>query len=90
MHGDFHVGNLLFGNEGVVGVLDWEIAGLGDPRWDLGSLAAAAIRRRYRPEVPRCCRTTARIVFLSEKWEKECLGSIGSSVRNSRTTPCAW
>lgn len=50
VHGDYHYGNLLFGPDGVAAVLDWEVAGLGDPRWDFGSLAVAAIRRRYRPE----------------------------------------
>jgi aminoglycoside phosphotransferase (APT) family kinase protein len=50
VHGDYHYGNLLFGSRGVVGVLDWEVAGIGDPRWDFGSLAVASIRRKYDPE----------------------------------------
>jgi aminoglycoside phosphotransferase (APT) family kinase protein len=50
VHGDYHYGNLLFGPDGVAAVLDWEVAGIGDPRWDFGSLAVAAIRRKYRPE----------------------------------------
>jgi aminoglycoside phosphotransferase (APT) family kinase protein len=50
VHGDYHYGNLLFGPDGATGVLDWEVAGIGDPRWDFGSLAVAAIRRKYRPE----------------------------------------
>jgi aminoglycoside phosphotransferase (APT) family kinase protein len=36
VHGDFRNGNLLIGEDGVRGVLDWEIAHLGDPMEDLG------------------------------------------------------
>lgn len=49
-HGDYHFGNLLFGAGGVVAVIDWEIAALGEPLVDLGCLAVASIRRRYDPE----------------------------------------
>jgi aminoglycoside phosphotransferase (APT) family kinase protein len=35
LHGDFRLGNLLCDDEGVVGVVDWEIWSLGDPRIDL-------------------------------------------------------
>ena len=34
-HGDFRVGNLLVGTEGLLGVLDWEFAHLGDALEDL-------------------------------------------------------
>jgi aminoglycoside phosphotransferase (APT) family kinase protein len=34
-HGDFRVGNLMVGVSGLVGVLDWEFAHVGDPREDL-------------------------------------------------------
>jgi aminoglycoside phosphotransferase (APT) family kinase protein len=34
-HGDFRVGNLLVGTEGLLGVLDWEFAHIGDPLEDL-------------------------------------------------------
>jgi aminoglycoside phosphotransferase (APT) family kinase protein len=50
VHGDFHYGNLLFRDDQVVAVFDWEIAGLGDPLFDLGALAVAGLRRRYAPE----------------------------------------
>lgn len=37
VHGDFRNGNLMIGpREGLVGVLDWELAHLGDPAEDLG------------------------------------------------------
>jgi aminoglycoside phosphotransferase (APT) family kinase protein len=50
VHGDYHYGNLLFGTDEVAGVVDWEIAALGEPLLDLGSLAVASLRRRYAPE----------------------------------------
>jgi aminoglycoside phosphotransferase (APT) family kinase protein len=50
VHGDFHFGNLIFRGDRVIGILDWEIASLGDPRLDVGSLAVAVMRRRYRDE----------------------------------------
>ena len=49
-HGDFHYGNLLFGRDRVLAVLDWEIAALGHPLTDLACLAVASLRRRYRPD----------------------------------------
>lgn len=37
VHGDFKVGNVLLGDDGhIVGLLDWELAHLGDPHEDLG------------------------------------------------------
>lgn len=36
VHGDFRLGNLLVDAAGLVGVLDWELAHVGDPREDLG------------------------------------------------------
>jgi aminoglycoside phosphotransferase (APT) family kinase protein len=39
VHGDFHYGNLLFKEQRIVGILDWEIAQLGQPLVDVGCLA---------------------------------------------------
>ncbi|MEC9434569.1 MAG: phosphotransferase family protein [Pseudomonadota bacterium] len=36
LHGDFRMGNILFGPDGVRAVLDWEMAHLGDPMSDFG------------------------------------------------------
>lgn len=38
VHGDFRIGNCLVA-DGVTGILDWEFAHVGDPRFDLGYLA---------------------------------------------------
>lgn len=40
VHGDFRNGNLLVDEDGLVAVLDWELAHLGDPVRDLGYLSA--------------------------------------------------
>ena len=46
VHGDYHFGNMLFRGSEVVGVLDWEIAELGQPLLDLGCLCAMTVRRQ--------------------------------------------
>jgi aminoglycoside phosphotransferase (APT) family kinase protein len=44
VHGDFRNGNLMVGVAGLVGVLDWELAHLGDPMEDLGWVCVNAWR----------------------------------------------
>ncbi|MCU1393668.1 MAG: putative phosphotransferase [Ilumatobacteraceae bacterium] len=44
VHGDFRLGNLMVGPDGLRSVLDWELAHLGDPVEDLGWLCAKAWR----------------------------------------------
>ncbi len=36
VHGDFRIGNVIFGPEGARAILDWELAHIGDPLEDLG------------------------------------------------------
>jgi aminoglycoside phosphotransferase (APT) family kinase protein len=48
VHGDFRIGNLVVGPDGLVGVLDWEFAHLDDPVRDL----AFALVRAWRFGVP--------------------------------------
>jgi aminoglycoside phosphotransferase (APT) family kinase protein len=50
LHGDFRNGNLMIGPHGLVAVLDWERAHLGDPVQDLGWLCVKAWR--FGAEVP--------------------------------------
>jgi aminoglycoside phosphotransferase (APT) family kinase protein len=45
-HGDFRVGNFMVGASGLLAVLDWEFAHLGDPREDLGWTMVRAWRFR--------------------------------------------
>lgn len=44
VHGDFRLGNLLVGHDGLRAVLDWELAHLGDPVEDLGWFCVRAWR----------------------------------------------
>ncbi|SEG86613.1 Predicted kinase, aminoglycoside phosphotransferase (APT) family [Thermomonospora echinospora] len=44
VHGDFRNGNLMVDERGVRGVLDWELAHVGDPWEDLGWLCVKAWR----------------------------------------------
>lgn len=51
VHSDFRNGNIMVGPQGLVAVLDWEIAHIGDPMRDLGWLCTASWRFG-RPELP--------------------------------------
>lgn len=44
VHGDFRLGNLMVGPDGLAAVIDWELAHLGDPMEDLGWLCTRAWR----------------------------------------------
>jgi aminoglycoside phosphotransferase (APT) family kinase protein len=44
VHGDYRIGNVIFGPEGVRSILDWELAHLGDPMEDLGWLCVRSWR----------------------------------------------
>lgn len=44
VHGDYRLGNFIFGEEGLRGVIDWELAHWGDPMEDLGWLAVRSWR----------------------------------------------
>lgn len=44
VHGDYRIGNVIFGPEGVRAILDWELAHVGDPLEDLGWLCGRTWR----------------------------------------------
>jgi aminoglycoside phosphotransferase (APT) family kinase protein len=44
VHGDFRIGNVIFGPDGVRAVLDWELAHVGDPMEDLGWICVRSWR----------------------------------------------
>jgi aminoglycoside phosphotransferase (APT) family kinase protein len=44
VHGDFRLGNVIVGPDGLRAVLDWELVHLGDPMEDLGWLCVRAWR----------------------------------------------
>jgi aminoglycoside phosphotransferase (APT) family kinase protein len=47
VHGDYHMGNLLFHGPRVAAVLDWEIAQIGQPLLDLACLCVMVARKRF-------------------------------------------
>lgn len=51
VHGDFRLGNLVIGPDGLRAVLDWELAHIGDPVEDLGWLCVKAWRFGAAPPV---------------------------------------
>jgi len=51
VHGDFRLGNLIVGPDGLRAVLDWELAHAGNPAEDLGWLCVKAWRFGARPAV---------------------------------------
>ena len=51
VHGDFRLGNLIVGPDGLRAVIDWELAHLGDPMEDLGWLCVKAWRFGATPPV---------------------------------------
>ncbi|CAM3111334.1 phosphotransferase family protein [Prescottella defluvii] len=51
VHGDFRLGNVMVDGTGIRGVLDWELAHLGDPIEDLGWLCVRAWRFGAEPPV---------------------------------------
>ncbi len=44
VHGDYRIGNVIFGPEGVRSILDWELPHIGDPLEDVGWLCVRAWR----------------------------------------------
>jgi len=44
VHGDFRLGNLMIDENGLVAVLDWELAHIGDPREDIAWLCVNSWR----------------------------------------------
>jgi aminoglycoside phosphotransferase (APT) family kinase protein len=44
VHGDFRLGNLMVGADGLCGVLDWELAHFGDPMEDLAFICVPSWR----------------------------------------------
>jgi aminoglycoside phosphotransferase (APT) family kinase protein len=44
VHGDYRIGNVMFGPEGTRAILDWELAHIGDPMEDIGWLCVRSWR----------------------------------------------
>jgi aminoglycoside phosphotransferase (APT) family kinase protein len=55
VHGDFRIGNVIFGSDGLRAVIDWELAHGGDPMEDLGWLCVRSWRFGSEPPVGGLC-----------------------------------
>jgi aminoglycoside phosphotransferase (APT) family kinase protein len=44
VHGDYRIGNVIFGPEGARSILDWELTHIGDPMEDLGWICVRSWR----------------------------------------------
>lgn len=66
VHGDFRLGNLLVEGGRLTGVLDWELAHLGDPHEDM-AFGCMTVWRFSRPDRPGYGLTT--IEHLAEAYE---------------------
>ncbi|HEU0335550.1 MAG TPA: phosphotransferase [Gaiellaceae bacterium] len=86
-HGDFRVGNLVVGEQGIVAVLDWEFAKLSDPAEDLAWPLVRAWRfgaddRRLggvgdvEPYLARYAALTGLEIGLDELYAWEVLGNV--------------
>ncbi|MEQ8859277.1 MAG: phosphotransferase family protein [Pseudomonadales bacterium] len=78
VHGDYHLDNTLFLSDRPVlsGIIDWELAGLGDPLCDLGLLLAFWGPRRVEPagfdfvQAVSRSRPCAERDALAERWAR--------------------
>lgn len=75
VHGDFTYGNLLYRGSAVAAVLDWEIAQLGNPLLDLGSLCVIAKRHDY-PKDPN----PSGAIHATVDWLIDAYGTAGGPV----------
>ena len=68
VHGDFTYGNLLFRSTEVAAVLDWEIAQIGEPLLDLGSLCVIAKRHDFPNDPNPSGAVRASVEWLIEEY----------------------
>lgn len=67
VHGDYRIGNTLLGDDHIAGVLDWELAFVGDTRFDLGYLSLDYLAGKFlRPGSRLLCATAERDWFMAE------------------------
>jgi aminoglycoside phosphotransferase (APT) family kinase protein len=88
VHGDFRIGNLVVGPEGLRGVLDWEFARIGDAledlawpavkawRFGMADLRLGGIAKDERPLVERYSQLTGREVDSADFRAYEMLGNV--------------
>ncbi|MCU1476334.1 MAG: aminoglycoside phosphotransferase [Subtercola sp.] len=68
VHGDYRTGNLMFGRQAparVIGLLDWEMATVGDPLADLGYLVATWASPDHEPTTMELTSVTRQPGYFS-------------------------
>ena len=67
VHGDFRIGNMLVESGRVTAILDWELAYIGDVRFDIGYIATAYMAGKHlRPKTDLLGAVADREWFFSE------------------------
>ncbi len=67
VHGDYRIGNCLVADGRIAGVIDWELAYLGDVRFDLGYVSLAYHAGKFlRPRSPLVSAVAEREWFFAE------------------------
>jgi aminoglycoside phosphotransferase (APT) family kinase protein len=65
IHGDYRTGNMLYDQQQITGILDWELVEIGDPMVDVAYVCAKA----NRMDSPRLCYLLDREWFLQQYQE---------------------
>jgi aminoglycoside phosphotransferase (APT) family kinase protein len=68
VHGDFRLGNVIVGPEGLRAVIDWELAHVGDPLEDLGWMCVKSWRYRGPGRVAG----VGEVAELLDAYEESC------------------
>lgn len=77
VHGDYQPGNVLFDKGRLVAVLDWELAGIGDQRIDLGWLSMMSDPQSWAPDwQPVAPLTPAELVAVYEEARGMSMGDL--------------
>jgi aminoglycoside phosphotransferase (APT) family kinase protein len=70
VHGDFRVGNVLVDDGRLTAILDWELAYVGDVRFDLGYLALERLAGKHLRPVTTLLNAFAETDWFFEQYEQ--------------------
>lgn len=72
VHGDFRIGNTLVEDRSITGVIDWEMARIADPLFDLGWASTRVFAGKYLhpPERPELACALAEREWLYDRYEE--------------------
>lgn len=70
VHGDYRVGNLLVSDARVTGILDWELAYVGDPRFDLGYMVQPYMAGKHLLPKTELAGAIADKAWVFEEYER--------------------